>query len=520
MKPALTLSQALTDPDLFGGTFAAPSFWTWRTVAKLIDGLPLTEKREIELFEEATGRKHNRQARRACRRLFILAGRRAGKDRFLSAVAVWRAALCTDWRRHQSAGEGAVCILIGADMKQGGILRKYCTGLLQAPLLAKEVLRQTNEVIEFRNGSSLEIIVNDERLVRGRSAIAVLGSESCFWKTDEAAASSDAEVVSAAESSMAMCPDGGLLMLGSSVHRRRGFMFRMFKKLHGNDEAEDLCWFAPSHVMNPRLPQSVIDKALARDSEKARAEFLNIWREDSSDLLPLDIIEGATDWGVTERPPERGVRYIAYADMATGTGKDSAALAICHAVQDDARSVLVDLVRERKPRFVMADVIAEWAALLREYGISEVWSDGYAFGICADEWARNFTRNSKSENSTGENYIKVLPLLTSKRGHLSDDATTRKQLSGLVRVVRSGHETVEHASTASAHDDVAAAVAGCLVQAASAQELGVCAALAANPGLATAVIREVQALGRYQRPFGRGAPLPFTPLFRDRTGQI
>ena len=66
--------------------------WGWRTVAKLIDGLPLIEPREIELFEQCTGRKYNRQARRAVRRLILLAGRRAGKDRFLSAVAVWRAA--------------------------------------------------------------------------------------------------------------------------------------------------------------------------------------------------------------------------------------------------------------------------------------------------------------------------------------------------------------------------------------------------------------------------------------------
>ena len=42
-----------------------------------------------------------------------------------------------------------------------------------------------------RNGASLEISTNDARLVRGRSAIAVLGSEASHWKTDEFAASSD-----------------------------------------------------------------------------------------------------------------------------------------------------------------------------------------------------------------------------------------------------------------------------------------------------------------------------------------
>ena len=87
------------------------------------------------------------------RRLILLAGRRAGKDRFLSACAVWRAALCADWRKHISAGEQAVVILLGADKKQAAILRRYCEGLLQAPLLRQEVMRSTGEVIEFRNGA-------------------------------------------------------------------------------------------------------------------------------------------------------------------------------------------------------------------------------------------------------------------------------------------------------------------------------------------------------------------------------
>ena len=44
--------------------------------AKFIDGLPLTEPREIELFEQCTGRSYNRQAGRAVRRMILLAGRR------------------------------------------------------------------------------------------------------------------------------------------------------------------------------------------------------------------------------------------------------------------------------------------------------------------------------------------------------------------------------------------------------------------------------------------------------------
>ena len=146
MTPAITLTEAISDTDLLGGPFTSPTFWTWKTVAKLIDGLPLTEPREVELFEQCTGLKPAREVRRKVKRLLLLAGRRAGKDRFLSACAVWRAALATDWRQHQSAGEGAVCILLGADKKQANILRKYCEGLLESPLLAAEVVRSTGEV--------------------------------------------------------------------------------------------------------------------------------------------------------------------------------------------------------------------------------------------------------------------------------------------------------------------------------------------------------------------------------------
>ena len=40
--PAITLTRAMIDPQLFGGVFTSPSFWTWRTVAKLIDGISLS----------------------------------------------------------------------------------------------------------------------------------------------------------------------------------------------------------------------------------------------------------------------------------------------------------------------------------------------------------------------------------------------------------------------------------------------------------------------------------------------
>jgi hypothetical protein len=461
MTPLITLSRALTDPALFGGTFRAPSFWTWRTLAKVIDAIPLSEPREVELFKQCSGR--SQLPGKPVRRLILLAGRRAGKDRFLSAVAIWRSALCSDWRKHISTGEQAVVILLGADKRQAGILRRYAQGLLEAPMLAPEVTRQTGEVIEFKNGASLEIATNDARLVRGRSAIAVLGSECSHWKTDEHAASSDEEVVGAAEPSMAMCPDGGLLMLGSSVHRKRGYMYRKYKQLHGNDASEDLCWFAPSGVMNPTLPAHVVDKALAEDVSKARAEYQNIWREDFSDFIPADVIDSCTDWGVHERAPEPGTRYVAYCDSSSGVS-DSFAIAIAHR----GTPHMLDVVREVRARFVPAQVIAEFAeTLCKPYGITEIQSDKYAIGFHQDEWRRHNIKLVACDRTTSENYLHVLPVLLAGRCRLVDNMTLRSQLAALERRVGAGdRETVTHPQHANAHDDVACAACGAMAAAA------------------------------------------------------
>jgi hypothetical protein len=465
--PTITLSQCLIEPSLFGTVFAAPSFWTWRVVAKLIDGLPLTEPREIDLFQSCTGRSRLLNTTAAngprLRRFLVLAGRRAGKDRFFSAVAVWRAALCCDWRRHLSPGEQAVVILLGKDKKQAAILRQYCHGLLRVPALAQQVIRETREVIEFANGAVLEIASNDASLVRGRSAVAILGSECCHWKHDEHSASNDEEVVGAAEPSMAMCPDGGILALGSSVHRQRGYCYRKYRELHGNDDSDDVCWFAASKIMNPKLPQSVVNAALAEDPHRGAAEFENRWREDLSDFVPLDVVEACTDFRTWERVPQPGVQYIGYCDAATGTGSDSFALAIAHRQPDAAGTVVIDLLRERTPRFVPADVIREYAQLLKLFGVYEVRGDSFGGGLVSDEWQRNGITFRPSDYTTSETYLRALPILLAQRCRLLDNATLRRQLTALERSVTGTRETVSHPNVASAHDDVATAVCGALV---------------------------------------------------------
>jgi hypothetical protein len=304
----------------------------------------------------------------------------------MSAVAVYRAALAANWRALLSAGEQGVVILIGADKKQSKILRGYCQGLLQSPLLAAMVTRSTEERIEFKNGAALEVATNDANLIRGRSAIAILGTETSFWPSDGAASSNDEEVVGAAEPSMAMIPDGGLLIMSSSVHRKTSYMYRCFKEYHGNDDAEDICWLSTSATMNPALPAKVVERALKKDPARAKAEYLSIWRDDTSDFIQMDILGSATDFGVRERSPIPGVSYHAFTDAAGGTGKDS--FSICLAHRESNGVVVIDFLRERLPRFVPAAVVREYAEILKLYGVKSVTGDRYSSGWNADERKR------------------------------------------------------------------------------------------------------------------------------------
>jgi hypothetical protein len=341
--------------------------------------------------------------------------------------------------------------LLGKDKRQAAILRRYCHGLLQVKKLRREIKRETGDVIEFRNGGVLEIASNDVGLVRGRSAVAVIGSECAYWKSEEHSINQDEEVIGAAEPSMALCPDGGHLLLGSTVYRRQGLMYRMYKDLFGNDQTNDICWFAPSRVMNPLLKQAVVDAALAHDLHKANAEFFGIWREDQEDCYPPDALDACTDTNVLERPPLPFVSYFAFFDSATGTGREAFALTIAHREGD---KVVIDAIRERKPRFVPSDVVREFSDLLKTYRIRQITGDKFMGGL-EFEWQRNGIHYVESEFTKTEYYIRFLPMILAHHVRLLDNATLRTQLLALERKIVGGHEQIDHPKHINAFDDVA-----------------------------------------------------------------
>jgi hypothetical protein len=433
-------------------------------IGRLFSGEPLNA-REAKLFRECTGRATLPVG--PIKTLIFLSGRRSGKDRFQSALAVWLAALAADWRTIMTAGEDAVVILLGSDAKQARILRKYCEGLLQVPMLAALVTRSTESRVEFSNGSVLEVATNDSSLVRGRSAIGVICTETSFWNTE--GNNSDVEVIGAALPSMAMTPaPGGILMASSSVHRKAGYMFDQWKSLHGDDTAEDICWLSPSATMNSEIPAKIIEAAIRKDPQRANADYLSIWRDDVSDFLPMDVLEAATDIGVTQRSPLPNVEYHAFCDASGGTGQDSFSICIAHREADGV--VVIDFLRERLPRFVPEAVVSEYAAILMLYRVTKIVGDRYSSGWNANAWQRAGISYVPSPQTKSELYLSALPIFMSGQVRLVDHLKMRQQFVGLERRVHpTGRESVEDRGSSS-HDDLANSCAGAMVLAAAAPQ--------------------------------------------------
>ena len=87
----MKLHAFMQNADLAGPEFAGPNWATLRVIARLIDGdAALLTDDEKALALKLTGR--TVLPTEAPREIFIGAGRRGGKSRFGSLVAVWLAA--------------------------------------------------------------------------------------------------------------------------------------------------------------------------------------------------------------------------------------------------------------------------------------------------------------------------------------------------------------------------------------------------------------------------------------------
>ena len=206
-----------------------------------------------------------------------------------------------------------------------------------------------------------------------------------------------------------------------------------------------------------RIPQRIIDEAIAADPASAAAEYGANFRTDVEAFVLRESVENCISVKTIERKPE-GKTYVAFCDPSGGSGTDDMSLCISH-YDYSTQTVVIDCLRWFTPPFSPEVTTREFAITLKSYNISTVFGDRYAGSWPAEQFSKFGIRYETSAKTKSELYVDLLPLVNSARIQLLDIPKMINQLLGLERrTARGGKDSIDHAS--GHHDDLINAVAG------------------------------------------------------------
>jgi len=437
-----SLFEAMIDPLLFGKTFGGPTFAAWRTVAKILDGLPI-EADELDLYQKITGRNDAvaGAARKAMSEAYLIKDRRAGGTLFAAARTVHASAL-QDFSGRLGPGEIATAGLIASDRRQAKVALRYVKGLVaDSPLISATVVGETAESITFNNHTMVEVHVASFRSTRGFSYSSVTLDELAYFRSD-LSATPDTEIVRAVRPGLLNL--GGKLLGLSSPHSRRGHLYTMFKAHYGRS----------SDIMVIKCGGGTLNPTRSEQD----AEF----REDVSQFLPDSDIDAARCPGVRSRPRQGGVVYTAHCDPSGGR-HDSMTLGISHL--DRSGQVHLDKLIIAHPPFVPERVVEDFATALSAYGLNGVRGDAYGATWVTTAFARHGIHYQQSHEDTSQIFVACLPLFANKLVQLLDAPILETELRLLERKPRPNGKGDLVSHPPRGHDDAAVAALGSLLAA-------------------------------------------------------
>jgi hypothetical protein len=202
----------------------------------------------------------------------------------------------------------------------------------------------------------------------------------------------------------------------------------------------------------------------AADPAAAPSEWDGTFRDDIAAFLDDALIDGAIEHGrPLELPPLTSSYYKAFTDASGGRG-DAYTLCIGH---KEGEYFVIDVIRGTHPPFDPHEVTRQYAALLKQYRISEVTGDHYAAEWVSGSWRDRGVIYIRSEQNKSAIYLEALPLFARGLIRLPDHARLLRELRLLERHThRSGKDTVDYGRNG--YDDYANSVCGVLRNLASA----------------------------------------------------
>jgi hypothetical protein len=176
----VNIIDTMTDAELFEPWFAGPSWGAWQCVLKGAFALPMSED-ERALFRTLANRD---PPTKQVRELWVVAGRRSGKDSVASLIAAYVGAFFNP-KGKLRRGERAAVMCLAVDREQAKIVHRYVKSFFaDIKYLARMVERETAAGLELSNGIDVAVHTNDFRAVRGRAVALAIMDECAFWRDD------------------------------------------------------------------------------------------------------------------------------------------------------------------------------------------------------------------------------------------------------------------------------------------------------------------------------------------------
>ena len=445
----VTIDRAMNDRNLLGAALGDPESWrTWTAVLRATFGLPLS-KDDCERFAIVAGDRASPTHRVS--ELWAVLGRRSGKTRMAAAICVFIGTL----EKHRLApGEIGYVLLLAASRSQASVAFQYVIGFRQAsPILRQQIESNTADEVKLKGNIIIGVHSNSYRTLRGRTLLAIIGDETSFWR-DDTSASPDVETYRACIPALAAAR--GIWIGISTGYRKMGLLYQKWNDHFGRDDNDVLVIQGGTEVFNPTLDRAIIEKAKANDPEAAESEWGGGWREDISAFLDEATIDAAIDNArPLELPPRPNFTYHAFSD-ASGGRKDAFTVCIGHREGD---RIICDVIRGKRPPFDPQAVTAEFALLLKEYGLTSVTGDNYSAAWVETAWKDNGISYERSELAKSGLYLESLPLFVRGIVAIPDHPILARELRLLERrTSRQGRDAVDHGRNGS--DDHANSLCG------------------------------------------------------------
>lgn len=392
-------------------------------------------------------------------------------DAFASTIVAYESTL-GGHEAHLRGSQPAYCLQIAQDTRMAQYSLHFIASTLKSSPALKEMIIDeplANE-IRLKNNIIIKCLPPTLKAARGYACPVAVLDEVGVWYQDSDSANPDFEIYNAVKPTQAQFNPNALTVGISSPWTKSGLLYEYYEAgtrgrnapAHARSKYRNvLVIHAPTAAMgNPQIRKEELEEQQLRDPRAFEREFLAVFQDSISGLIPAQLIKAAVTPGQITRPYRPEFTYVAAIDPAFR--HDAFAFTICHA---EERGVVMDLIMRFKPEAGQVlnpeDILQQIAPLVRAYNVVTVYSDQYhleslqqlafRYGIFIEGVAFRATNKASI-------YGSLVQLLHQQRMQLVDDEELVRELKALERKL-SSTGVVQIGAPQGLHDDLATVTA-------------------------------------------------------------